>query len=173
VTKKETLVAAMANIDVLLIAVGAVSNAYAVFVEGTRNQIEAFATAPGPAIHEKQIIKVSTMMTTKFVGRVLSPFFYHGVSDQDISVAGIPFTIVQPCGLGDATTPANTNKLLVSRDDLPFQDGKSASIYRADVAQVVAYATTHPKEAAWLKFEPRSGIALAPFIPNQSRLSPL
>jgi len=153
ITKKETLTAAMANVDALLIAVGSVSDAYEVFVVGTRNQIEAFATAPGPALHEKQIVKVSTMDTTKWVGRILSPFFYHGVSDQDISVSGIPFTIVQPCGLGDATTAANTDKLLVSRDDLPFQDGNSTSIYRADVAQVIAYAATHPKETSGLKFD--------------------
>jgi len=153
VAKKETLAAAMANVDVLLIAVGSVANAYEVFVEGTRNQIEAFATAPGPVLPEKQIVKVSTMDTTKWIGRIASPFFYHGVSDQDISVSGIPFTIVQPCGLGDSTTPPNTNKLLVSRDDLPFQDGKAASIHRADVAQAVVYAATHPKEAAWLKFD--------------------
>lgn len=102
---------------------------------------------------EKQIVKVSTMETTKRWDGLLAPFFYHGVSDQDISVAGIPFTIVQPCGLGDATTPPLTAKLLVSRDDLPFVGGKSSSIHRADVAQVVAYAATHPTEAAWLKFD--------------------
>jgi len=152
VTKKETLTAAMANVDVLMIAVGG-GNAYEVFVLGTRNQIEVFATAPGPALQEKQIVKVSTMDTTKWIGRVLSPFFYHGVSDQDISVSGIPFTIVQPCGLGDAATAANTAKLLVSRDDLPFQDGNSSSIYRADVAQAIAYAATHPKETSGLKFD--------------------
>jgi len=152
VTKKETLTAAMANVDVLLIAVGAVSDAYAVFVEGTRNQIEVLAMAPGPALMEKQIIKVSTGETTKRWSGLLAPFFYHGVSDQDISVSGMPYTIVQPCGLGDATTPAHTNQLLVSRDDLPFP-GKSSSIHRADVANVVAYAATHPKEANWLKFD--------------------
>jgi len=152
VTQKETLTAAMDGIDVLLIAVGG-GNAYDVFVTGTRNQIEAFATAPGPVIDQKQIVKVSTMETTKRWDGLLAPFFYHGVSDQDISVSGIPFTIVQPCGLGDATKPAHTTKLFVSRDDAPFRGSKSSSIYRADVAQVVVYAATHPKESAGLKFD--------------------
>merc|ERR1711972_762933 len=153
VTKKETLTAAMANVDAVLIAVGTLSNAYEVFVEGTRNQIEALATAPGPALQEKQIVKVSTMLTTKRLEALSAPFFYHGVSDQDITVSGIPFTIVQPCGLGDATKPAHTNRLLVSRDDLPFQDGKQSVVYRSDVGHVTAYAATHPKEASGLKFD--------------------
>jgi len=153
VTKKETLTAAMANVDAVLIAIGTISNSEEVFVDGTRNQIEAFATAPGPALQEKQIVKVSTMDTTKRWDGLLAPFFYHGVSDQDITVAGIPFTIVQPCGLGDVSKPAHTAKLLVSRDDLPFQDGKSGSVNRADVAAVVAYAAIHPKETVGLKFD--------------------
>jgi len=154
VTKKETLTAAMANVDALLIAVGSVANAYDVFVEGTRNQIEALAMAPGHAsLQDKQIVKVSTMETTKRYSAALAPFFYHGVSDQDITVSGIPFTVIQPCGLGDASKPAHTTKLLVSRDDLPFTDGKSGSVYRADVAHVAAYAATHPAEAAGLKFD--------------------
>merc|ERR1712032_672022 len=120
---------------------------------GTRNQIEALATAPGPALQEKQIVKVSTMLTTKRWDGLAAPFFYHGVSDQDITVSGIPFTIVQPCGLGDATKPAHTSKLLVSRDDLPFQDGKQAMVSRSDVAHVTAYAAAHPKETSGLKFD--------------------
>lgn len=153
VTKKDTLTAAMADVDAVLIAIGTIKNAEKVFVEGTRNQIEAFATAPGRALQDKHIVKISTMQTTKRWDGFLAPFFYHGVSDQEITVSGIPFTIVQPCGLGDPGKPAHTMKLLVTRNDLPFTDGKSSVVYRADVAHVVGYAALHPKETVGLKFD--------------------
>jgi len=153
VTKKETLTAAMANVDAVLIAVGSVGNAYEVFVEGTRNTMEALAMNGHASLQDKQIVKVSTGDTTKRWSAALAPFFYHGVSDQDITVSGIPFTVIQPCQLGDASKPAHTTKLLVSRDDLPYPGGKSGSVYRADVAHVAAYAATHPAEATGLKFD--------------------
>lgn len=170
VTKKETLPAAMAGVDAVLIAVGTVRNAEQVFVEGTRNQIEAFATAPGPALQDKLIVKVSTMLTTKRWDVFLAPFFYHGVSDQEISVSGVPFTIVQPCGLGAAAEPAHAAKLLVSRNDLPFAGGKSSSIPRADVAHVAGYAATHPMEATGLKFDLCADPAQAPAAAEESEI---
>lgn len=157
VTKPETLVAAVANVDALLIATGAVAHAKEVILDGTRNQIAAYAMAPGPALHDKHIVKVSTMLTTHRFNPIDilagGAFFYHGVADQDISVAGIPFTIVQPCGLGDATKAAHSDRLMVSHDDMPFTEGKESSIFREDVAHVTAWATTHPNETKWLKFD--------------------
>jgi hypothetical protein len=163
VTAKETLTAAMTNVDVLLTAVGSNSNAKGVIYEGTLNQIEAFALAPGPALQQKQIVKVSAALTTVRFNILdiftRGAFFYHGVSDQDVSVSGLPFTIVQPCRLGDDSMTAHASRLLVSHDDKPTTDGLPISgpgagpVSRADVGRIAAYAATHPNETTGLKFD--------------------
>jgi len=86
-------------------------------------------------------------------------FFYQTISDQDISVAGIPFTIVQPCRLADGNQPAHTTKLLVSHDDKPTPEGHAISgfgagqVSRTDVGHIAAYAALHPSRTTGLKFD--------------------
>jgi hypothetical protein len=166
VTKKETLAAAMANVDSLLMAVGSNSHAKDVIFEGTLNQIEMYATAPGngPTLQDKQIVKVSAALTTLRVNPIDiafggGSFFYHSVSDQDISVAGIPYSIIQPCKLNDLNAPPHQTKLIVGHDDKPLPDGHAISgptagmISRADVGQLAAWAALHPAETDGTKFD--------------------
>lgn len=154
----------MNGADVLLMAVGSNSHAKDVIFDGTLNQIEAFATASGPALQDRQIVKVSAALTTlRFNPIDLAfgggSFFYHGVSDQDVSVAGIPYTIVQPCKLNDLNKPAHQNKLIVGHDDKPLPDGHAISgptagvISRDDVGHLAAYAALHPAETTGVKFD--------------------
>lgn len=164
VTKVETLAAAMTDVDVLLMAVGSNSHAKEVIFEGTLEQIQAFATAPGPALQERQIVKVSAALTTKRFNAIDllfggGSFFYHGVSDQDVSVAGIPYTIIQPCKLNDLKQPAHTKRLIVGHDDIPMADGhpisgpKAGQVSREDVGHLAAYAAVHPAETTGVKFD--------------------
>jgi len=161
VTVLDTLTLAMANVDALLIAVGSNKMAKEVIFDGTLNQIAAYAAAPGADLKDKQIVKVSTALTTKrynlidtFTG---GSFFFHGVSDSDIAVSGIPWTIVQPCRLGNAK--AHKNKIVVSHDDEPLPDGHQISgpsagvVSRADVGHIAAYAAVHPQETTGVKFD--------------------
>jgi len=164
VTKKETLSSAMKNVDALLMAVGATKDAKEIIFDGTRNQLEAFALAPGnSAVKDKQVVKVSSALTTKRFNPVDlivgGAFFYHGVSDSYIASAGVPFTIVQPCALDDSMPPAHQTKLIVSHDDLPLPDGHpiagphAGPVSRDDVAHIAAYASLHPAESKNVKFD--------------------
>lgn len=163
VTERDTLTAAMTNIDALVIAVGSGSHAKEVIEDGTRNQIKAYALAQGPPLLKKHIVKVSAALSTVRFNILdlftRGSFFYHTVSDQDISVAGIPFTIVQPCRLAEGNQPAHQTKLLVSRDDKPTPDGHAISgpgagqVSRTDVGHIAAYAALHPSKTTGLKFD--------------------
>jgi uncharacterized protein YbjT (DUF2867 family) len=162
VTVPSTLPPAMANVDVLLMSTGSNSNPEAVIFNGTLNQIAAYAVAPGLELKEKHIVKVGAALTTKrinFIDILFAggSFFYHGVSDTDISVSGIPFTILQPCRLADG--PAHQNKIIVGHDDKPLPDGHAISgpsagyVSRADVGHLAGYAAVHRNEAVGLKFD--------------------
>jgi hypothetical protein len=152
----------MANVDVLLIAVGTLSHAEEVIFQGTLNQIAAYAKAPGGSLKDKQIVKVGAALTTKRFNPIdilfaQGSFFYHGVSDTDIAVSGIPYTLLQPCRLADG--PAHQNKIIVGHDDKPLPDGHAISgpsagqVSRADVGHLAGYAAVHPEESKNTKFD--------------------
>jgi len=122
---------------------------------GTKVQVKAFASAGG-ALKSKQILYVSTMDTTvpgNFLDKIDHGYvsFYHLQAEAFIMSAGIPFTIVKACGLGEGE--AGKNKLLVGHDDASFSLIVNHVIQRDDVASVLVEAIRNPTVSAGLRFD--------------------
>jgi len=122
---------------------------------GTKNQLSAFASVGGSP-KSKHVIYMSTQGTTKpdnFLDKLGNGqvSFYHLQAEAFIMSAGIPFTIVKACGLGEGE--AGKNKLLVGHDDASFSLIVNHVIQRDDVASVLVEAIRNPTVSAGLRFD--------------------
>lgn len=123
--------------------------------KGTKSQLLAFASSGG-SVQSKQVLYVSTMGTTSpdnFLDKFGNGFtsFYHLQAESFVMSAGIPFTIVKPCGLGDG--PPGKNKLIVGHDDASFSMILDHTIQRDDVARILVEAVRNPTLSAGLRFD--------------------
>merc|ERR1711871_1486058 len=164
VTKPDTLVSAMANVDRLIITVGAAPHcgiqylgckysegAYPKDIDwlGTKNQVLA-AKAAGA----KHVVLVSAMGTTTpdtFLDKMGHGWdlFYKLNAEAFIMASGLAFTIVKPGGL---TMDKGGNQMYVGHEDV-FHGTDSHEIARADVAAVLTEACKNPSEAANTRFD--------------------
>merc|ERR1712224_726011 len=121
---------------------------------GTREQVRAFASAPGN-LESKQLLFVSSGDTTvpdNFLDKLGNgqSLFYKLNAEASIMSSGLPFTIVKPCGLGDKA--AGKNKLIVGHDDqLPYTIDHT--IQRDDLARILVEAVRAPKMSVGLRFD--------------------
>lgn len=164
VTKPDTLVSAMANVDRLVITVGAAPHcgiqylgckysegAYPKDIDwlGTKNQVLA-AKAAGA----KHVVLVSAMGTTTpdtFLDKMGHGWdlFYKLNAEAFLMNSGLAYTIVKPGGL---TMDAGGKKLYVGHED-NFNGTKSNEVARADVAAVLTEACKTPTLAANTRFD--------------------
>merc|ERR1719316_2334565 len=158
IPKPDTLTAAMAGVDSLVITVGPGVNCAhgpfgckylpgadpkAILYEGLQNQVVAFANATGVPNEGKRVVLMSSQMTTEpdnFLDKLGNGHvtFYTLLGEAFLLSAGIDFTIVKPCGLGDKAP--GQRHLLVGHDDQGFNELLDHSVSRADVARVLAAA---------------------------------
>lgn len=129
--------------------------AYPVDVDfnGGKAQVEAFAEArkaAGPG----HVVLCSSMGTTEpdsFLDKLGNGNigFFKLNEEAALMSAGMPFTIVKPCGLLD--TPGGQNQLVVGHDDeIKLQP---PTVARADVARVMLEALLQPSQSRNLRFD--------------------
>lgn len=167
VTKPETLTGVMKGADSLVILTSAApqcdathkqctypKGAYPVDVDfhGGKNQVEAFAEANG---NDKQVVLVSAMGTTTpdnyldLMGKGYISFYKLNLEAFLVS-AGVPSTIIKPCGLG--LGDAGKDEIIVGHDDEEQWDLKVV-IQRADVARLVVASLKEKETATGLRFD--------------------
>lgn len=122
--------------------------------EGTKNQIEAFASQAN-GLHTKHVVYVSAGGTTapnSFFDKIGNGHiaFYKLNAEAFIMSSGMPFTILKPCGLGEGAP--GKNKLIVGHDD-SINLAIDHTIQRSDVALVIAEALRSPQTSAGLRFD--------------------
>lgn len=153
VTNPSSLKQAFDGVEVVVDAIGVYGNESSAVVKavewhGVQHQVEALAANGNKAKH---MIMVSSEGTTSpptsKEGGVL---FYKLQAEAFVMSAGLPFTIVQPCGL--AETAGGLRKFLVGHDDSAPWSEKFYMIPRADVAAVIVAAVTNLDKADGLRF---------------------
>merc|ERR1712224_527786 len=131
---------------------------------GTREQVRAFASAPG-SLASKHILFVSSGDTTvpdNFLDKIGNGqnLFYKLNAEANIMSSGLPYTIVKPCGLGDKA--AGKNKLVIGHDDEGFNLAIDHTIQRDDVARILVEAVRKPEVSKGLRFDVCSQFLGAP-----------
>lgn len=174
ITNPETLVAPMQAVQTVLCAIGTPDpkNVVQMFKHwilhkfpkgqapkdieflGAKNQIAALAQASIGAFEDRHFVLLSTGGTTNpnnlFDKISAHDFFYHLNGEAALMQSGLPFTIVQPCGLQDG--PAGTHQLVWGHDDV-WHSKHANFINREDVALVLAAAAAAPNETRGLRFD--------------------
>jgi len=166
ITKPETLTAFTQGADVLVSTIGADeleckhgmfdcsyrNGSYPKDINwmGSRALTSAFAKAGG-----RQVVHMSTMSTTKpdnFLDKLGKGWvsFYSLNYEAYLMGAGLNFTIVKPCGLGDGK--GGKREFLVGHED-DMNLLVNHMIDRADVARILAAAVEAPELAANLRFD--------------------
>lgn len=116
---------------------------------GAKSTMEAFAETAGV----KPVVLVSSMGTTKpdsFLDLMGNGHvgFYKLNFEAELMNAGLPFTIIKPCGLGSGQ--GNHATIQVGHDD---ELNNKTPIQREDVSRVVASAVTMPDVVKNLRFD--------------------
>jgi len=150
------MMAAMAGVDSVVCAVGVSSVSNDTLVKdvewlGVENQVAALAKAnakTNPDVNSLYFSLISSMDTTLDPQPVWSgkALFYKLQAEAFLQSAGVEFSIVKPCGLGDG--PGGSMKLEVGHDDT-LVGGKAIS--RTDVASIVVMAVM--QRASGLRFD--------------------
>lgn len=144
VTQASTLSAAFEGVSHLAIAVGVYGTEAETIVKevewlGVKNQVETLLRS---GVAGRRILLVSSIgTTTPPKGDSNKVLFYKLLAESYLASAGVPFSIVKPCGLTDA--PAGNRSFLLGHDDDKFSDWMASGtivIPRADVAAVSAEA---------------------------------
>jgi len=142
VTDPASLVPALNGVSTLAIAVGVLGGDESVIkaVEwlGVKNQVEVLLKHGAAG---KRVALISTMGTTHPGGPLGTISFYKLNAEAFLASAGVPFSIIKPCGLVDQ--PEGDRELLVGHDDEASGES-SGTIPRADVASVTATALLEP-----------------------------
>eukprot|EP00440_Ansanella_granifera_P041359 gb/GFBE01044850.1/.p1 GENE.gb/GFBE01044850.1/~~gb/GFBE01044850.1/.p1 ORF type:complete len:281 (+),score=68.10 gb/GFBE01044850.1/:1-843(+) len=167
ITSTSTLQPAMQGVDTLVITVGPVIKCKYGFVgcdylpggspkevvwEGLKTQVKAFANTSGRPLKERQVVLMSSGLTTKpdnFLDKIGNGYvtFYSLNAEAFLMSSGLPFTIVQACGLSDGE--AGKSKLVVAHDD---NINEMSTVSRGDVARVLAAAAAAPATSKGLRF---------------------
>lgn len=163
VTKPETLGAAMAGADGLVIATGRTSSEPAkdVLFDGVANQVSAFLSSAGPAPQDRHVTLISMQFTTlpdtimnKIIAHLWGGWdvgFYSLQGEAHVMSADVPFTIVKACGLSE--DPEKQSKILVGHDDKGWSMKDAHTVSRHDLARVLAAAAANPSMAKSLRFD--------------------
>jgi len=175
ITKPETLAAAMAGADTLVITTGPAYHCKipAIYIgchfypgadpktiawEGVKNQVSAFASSPGPALKDRHVILLSNDLTTvpdNFLDKIDNSHgtFYALNGEVFTMASGVPFTILKPNGLNDGD-PAK-KEILVAHDDEGWNamNPNTEFITRSDVARLLTYAALNPEKTKGLRFD--------------------
>jgi len=144
VTNASTLSAAFDGVSKLAIAVGVYGSEAEELVKavewmGVKNQVETLLSSGASG---KRITLISSMGTTTPPAKGNKVFFYKLLAESYLASAGVPFSIVKPCGLSN---DAGGNRLLMAGHD-DSESWFSQGFYmipRADVANVTAMALLH------------------------------
>lgn len=144
VTNSSSLSAAFDGVSKLAIAVGvygteAEAVVKAVEWQDVKNQVETFLSS---GVSNKRIALISTMGTTTPPTSGNKVMFYKLLAESYLASAGVPFSIVKPCGLSN---DAGGERLLMAGHD-DSESWFSQGFYmipRADVANVTAMALLH------------------------------
>jgi hypothetical protein len=175
ITKQETMAAAMANADTLVITTGPAYHCKipSVYIgckfypgadpktiawEGVKNQVRAFASSPGKPLSQRHVILLSNDLTTvpnNFLDKIDNSHgtFYALNGEAFTMSSGVPFTIIKPNGLNDGD--AGTKEIVVAHDDQGWSalDLNYEFIHRSDVARLLAYASMNPDKVVGLRFD--------------------
>jgi len=175
ITKAESLAAAMAGADSLLIATGPAYHCKipSVYIgckyypgadpktiqwEGVKNQVSAFAGSHGPTMSNRHVILLSNDLTTvpdNFLDKIDNGHgtFYALNGEAFTMASGVPFTIIKPNGLNDGD--AGEKEIIIAHDDQGWTstDLNTAFIRRSDVARLLTYAALNPEKVRGLRFD--------------------
>lgn len=174
-TKPDTVSAVMKGSDVLMITTAATpkctgpipippfqhcnyskgADPKTIDFEGTKTQVSAFGKGGG-SLASKLVVFVSSEMTTvpnNFLDKLGGgqDLFYKLNAESFIMQAGMPYTILKPCGLGDGEP--GKKKLIVGHDDEGFNSIIDHLIQRSDVARVMTEAALSRSAATNLRFD--------------------
>mmetsp|Transcript_37823 Transcript_37823/g.87563 ORF Transcript_37823/g.87563 Transcript_37823/m.87563 type:complete len:266 (+) Transcript_37823:47-844(+) len=156
VTQISTLSAAFHGVTRLAIAVGVYGTESEKIVKevewlGVKNQVESLLRDGAGGRHVLLISSIGT--TTPPESNSSKVLFYKLLAESYIASAGVPFSIIKPCGLADA--PGGDRSFLLSHDDADFSKWMSEGtimIPRADVAAVAAEAMIR-EPASTMRFD--------------------
>lgn len=178
ITKPDTMTAAMAGADTLVITTGPAyhcpfqkwnvlyigckyypgADPKTIAWEGVKNQVGAFASSSGPALVNRHVILLSNDLTTKpdnFLDKVGkgNGCFYALNGEAFTMASGVPFTIIKPNGLNDMD--AGTNEIIVAHDDQGWgpMELDTAYIGRSDVARLLVFSAMNPAKTKGLRFD--------------------
>mmetsp|Transcript_63767 Transcript_63767/g.137203 ORF Transcript_63767/g.137203 Transcript_63767/m.137203 type:complete len:288 (-) Transcript_63767:69-932(-) len=171
ITKGDTLKAAMIGADSLIMTTGMVLSSsgkiipgYApkdILFDGVKQQVEAFVESAGPPLAQRHVLLMSMMDTTlpdsgfaKIISKLWGGWdvgFYSLQGEAFLMSAGVPFTILKACGLGEGKS--GKNRILAGHDDQSWNPVLNHMLDRGDVAQVFASAAAHPQESQGLRFD--------------------
>lgn len=174
-TKPETLTASMQGVDVLVVAAGPVT-AHCLFgpfgckwaegatpkeilFDGLKSTVGAFLNTSGTPIEDRHVVLLSGGQTTvpdSFTDKIGNGHstFYSLVGESFLMGAGVPYTIVKACGLGDGD--GGKRRMIVGHDD---NISAMMMIPRGDVGRVLAAAAAFPDLSKGTRFD----LCVAPF----------
>lgn len=175
VTKEDSMAAAMAGADTLVITTGPAYKCripsmylFCKYYEGAdpktmsweavRSQVSAFASSEGKPLSERHVVLLSNTMTTKpnnFLDKVGNGHgcFYGLNGEASTMGSDVPFTIVKANGLDDAEP--GTKEIIIGHDDEAWSmwDLSVEFISRGDIAQMLSYAAANPNTTRGMRFD--------------------
>lgn len=162
ITKPETLGAAMAGADGLVIATGRAGDSpKAALFDGVANQVDAFLGSAGPKPQDRHVALISMQFTTlpdtifnKLVAHLWGGWdvgFYSLQGEANVMSANVPFTILKACGLTD--DPEKQSQIIVGHDDKGWSMRDEHTVSRHDVARVLAAAAANPDMARGIRMD--------------------
>lgn len=175
VTKQETLTAAMAGADSLVITTGPAYHCTipAIYVgckyyagaepksmswEAVKAQVSAFAGSPGPSPTNRHVVLMSNDLTTSpdnFLDKIDNGHgCFYALNGEAFTMASwVPFTILKANGLNDGD--AGKKQIVVAHDDEGWSpmNLNYEFITRSDIAQLLAYAVANPEKTKGLLFD--------------------
>jgi len=161
ITKQESMGAAMAGADGLVITVSrSGQKAKEILFDGVANQVAAFLGSKGPQPQDRHVALVSMAETTlpdTFFNKILAKLwggwdvgFYSLQGETHLMSSNVPFTILKPCGL---TEDPGMQKEIVTGHDDKGMPRNAHMVSRHDVARVLAEAATNPEMGTGLRFD--------------------
>lgn len=175
VTKPETMQAAMAGADSLVITTGpafhcTIPSVYigCHFYKGAepktmswlavKNQVAVFAGSTGPARRDRHVVLLSNDLTTvpdNFLDKIDNGqgCFYSLNGEVFTMSSGVPFTIIKPNGLSDGDP--GKKGIVVGHDDMGWSSSNLnyEFIHRSDVVRLITYAITNRSKSIGLRFD--------------------